>query len=246
MTEQQIPNEVTILEGLIDSRRSVRLFDSTPVPEHVIQHSLDLALKAPNSSNLQPWEFYWVRDAAKKAELVKACLSQPAAATAQELIVCIARTGSWRQASRDMLKQLEAHEAQGTRIPKAAFHYYRKLVPMMYMQGFLSLIGYFKRAAFFTIGFSRPIMREPTSRSQMETWAVKSCALACENFMLAVRAYGFDTCPMEGHDSLRIRKLLKLPSDAVITMVLSVGRRRPNGVTLPRIRGRRALFVKVI
>ena len=30
-------------------------------------------------------------------------------------------------------------------------------------------------------------------------------ALACENLMLALRAYGYDSCPMEGMDSKRIK-----------------------------------------
>jgi nitroreductase len=80
----------------------------------------------------------------------------------------------------------------------------------------------------------------------MQIWAVKSASLACENFMLAVCAHGFDTCPMEGFDSTRVRKLLNLPGHALIPMVIAVGRRGPKGVTLPRIRGERSAFVKTI
>ena len=35
----------------------------------------------------------------------------------------------------------------------------------------------------------------------MAVWAHKSTALACENLMLSLRAYGYDSCPMEGMDS---------------------------------------------
>ena len=57
---------------------------------------LELALLAPNSSNLQPWEFYWVRSPEKKQNLVSYCLGQPAAATAQELVVAVARPDYWK------------------------------------------------------------------------------------------------------------------------------------------------------
>jgi nitroreductase len=80
----------------------------------------------------------------------------------------------------------------------------------------------------------------------MQLWAVKSTALACENFMLAIRAQDFDTCPMEGFDKKRVHALLTLPGDAVITMVIGVGRRGPKGVTLPRMRGDRKRFVKTV
>ena len=38
--------------------------------------ALKAALLAANSSNLQPWEFYWIKDEKKKEDLVKACFSQ--------------------------------------------------------------------------------------------------------------------------------------------------------------------------
>ena len=47
---------------LIRRRRSVRKFTNESVPNEVITKALKSALLAPNSSNLQPWEFYWVKD----------------------------------------------------------------------------------------------------------------------------------------------------------------------------------------
>ena len=73
--------------------------------------------------------------------------------------------------------------------------------------------------------------------------ATKSSALACENFMLAARAYGYDTCPMEGYDARRVRKLLKLPSDAATVMVISVGKRSSKGIYGPQIRFPRESFI---
>ncbi len=232
-------------EKIVESRRSVRLFEADPVPEAVIQHSLDMALAAPNSSNLQPWEFQWVKTPELKAELVKACFSQAAAATAAELVVCIAHTNTWRESATDMIRQLYAHEKSGTRIPKAAKTYYEKLVPKIYAQGPFGVLGFFKRIAAFIIGLRAPISREPLSLADMKVWAVKSTSLACENFMLAVSAHGFDTCAMEGFDSRRVHKILSLPGDASVPMIIAVGKRRPNGVTLPRIRRDRSNFIKI-
>lgn len=242
----EFKESVTLLTELIESRRSIRLFDGNPVPAEVIEKSLDLALLAPNSSNLQPWEFHWVKNPELKAALIQACFSQAAAATASELIVCAARTKTWKRNCEDMKNQLSLAESRGIRIPKAAWYYYRKLAPLMYTQGPLGLFGFGKRILFFFQGFFKPVPREPLSSGDMKIWATKTAALACENFMLAVRAFGYDSCPMEGMDSRRIKKLLGLPSDALIPMVIAVGKRRPEGVTLPRIRGPRSWFIKVI
>jgi nitroreductase len=36
--------------------------------------------------------------------------------------------------------------------------------------------------------------------------AKKSAALAAQNFMISMAAVNYDTCPMEGFDSLRVKK----------------------------------------
>ena len=64
-----------------------------------MQDCLDLALLAPNSSNLQAWEFFWVKESRKRS-LSKACLSQPAARTAAELVVAVAKTNTWKDHSK--------------------------------------------------------------------------------------------------------------------------------------------------
>ena len=62
---------------------------------------------APNSSNLQLWEFYRVKSKEKKAELVKYCFGQNAAKTANELIVFVTRKDKWKQNAAFLL-----HEAK--------------------------------------------------------------------------------------------------------------------------------------
>jgi nitroreductase len=88
---------------VVESRRSVRKFTDKPIPKEVLDECLDMALLAPCSSGLQPWEFYVVKTPAKKAKLVTACLGQLAAKTAQELIVCVARVDRVREFSKKMI-----------------------------------------------------------------------------------------------------------------------------------------------
>lgn len=211
----------------VKSRRSVRNYSKEPVLEEHMRECLKLTVLAPNSSNLQPWEFFWVRSEEKKEKLIAYCLGQPAAATAQELVVAVARPDFWKVNQKRMLK---IFDEMGDKAPKSAIKYYAKIVPLAYEQGFLSLRGYIKKIAMIIRGIKKPTPREPYNKKGMAIWAHKSTALACENLMLSLRAFGYDSCPMEGMDSKRIKNLLGLKNPAEISMVISAGKRAENGV----------------
>jgi len=49
-------------------------------------------------------------------------------------------------------------------------------------------------------------------------------------------AIGYDTCPMEGSDTLRVRHLLDLPRGSEINMIISCGLRDKKGIYGPRFR----------
>jgi nitroreductase len=227
---------------LVKSRRSVRVFTEDEVnPDH-LKECLELALLAPTSSNLQCWEFYWVKSSHKKDKLKNYCLDQSAASTAKELIVCIARMDTWKKNKDSIIKYLKSNKSN----PKSATKYYEKIVPLVYSLGLFGILGVIKKILIFFIGIFKVIPREPSSYSDMRVWAHKTTALACENLMLALRAYGYDSCPMEGMDSVRIKKLLKLPNKAEVCMVISVGKRASNGVYGKRFRLDSDKFIKVI
>ena len=99
---------------IVNKRRSVRKFTKESIPVDVMRKTLSISLQAANSSNLQPWEFYWVRDKNKKKELVTACFSQNPAKTAQELIVAVSRIDTWRR-NRKLI--LEHYKNQDKLLP---------------------------------------------------------------------------------------------------------------------------------
>ncbi len=222
---------------VVISRRSVRKFTAKPIPRAVVDDCLDLALLAPCSSGLQPWEFFVVRSADKKAKLVKACMSQLAAKTAAELIVCVARTDRIDEFSRKMLREWPMPD-----VPKLVQRYYQ-LIPYNYAPGPLNSFALVKKAAFAAGGLFAAVPRGPYTRSEVQLWAAKSAALACENLVLAFRAHGYDTCMMEGFDEVRVRQLLNLGEGSFPIMVVGAGERAPDGVFWPQVRFERSLFV---
>ena len=240
--ENALDINVTEFIKVVESRRSVRVFEKVNIPESVMNACLDLALLAPNSCNLQPWTFYWVRSQDQKHKIVEACLSQPAASTAAELIVCVARIGTWKENSLKMLEVLGQYRES----PKLAMDFYKRIVPLVYNQGLFGIIGLLKKIYIYFAGLRHVTVREPTSKSEMIIWATKSTALACENLMLALRAHAYDSCPMEGFDSVRIKKILNLPCDTNVTMVIGAGKRAVTGIYGPRVRFDRNNFIKEV
>jgi nitroreductase len=155
------------------------------------------------------------------------------------LIVVVARPDLWRRGQQINLEFFDHHGITDPRL-KA---YYEKLVPLTYGTDPLGISGGLKSLIAAAIGIFRPSYRGPFGPAGNRLWAAKTSALAAENLMLAFRAAGYDTCPMEGFDQKRAKKLLKLPCGAYITMILGVGRRAEKGVYGPQIRGSRDLFI---
>lgn len=242
-TEEFRPVSSESFDNIVQNRRSVRVYTDEKIPAEIVEKVLDWALLAPNSSNLQCWEFYWVKHPVKKAQLIEALFSQPAAKTAQELIVAVAKLETWKENRKQML---EVFDKSGSEIPDSARAYYSKLVPIAYTLGPLGILGPLKRIFMSVTGLFRPIPREPKSKADIRVWAHKSTALACENIMLGFSAFGYDTCPMEGYDSARVKKVLELDSESEICMVISAGKRASNGIYGPRIRFPKNQFVKIL
>ena len=55
--------------------------------------------------------------------------------------------------------------------------------------------------------------------------AMRSCGLAGQTIMLAAKAMGYDTCPMDGFDFDAVGKIISLPSDHAIAFMISVGKK---------------------
>jgi len=215
----------------VEARRSVRRYTNKEIPAAVVEKALAAACLAPNSSNTQTWDFYWVKTPEKKAKLVTACLSQSAARTAAELVVITADPRNWRRSQPELLRFVESINA-----PAPVITYYKKLIPFMYSWGPLNVLAPFKWILSNSVGLFRPMPRGPNGKSGLQEVAIKSAALAAENFVLAIAAQGYATCMMEGFDESRVKKLLQLPSSARVVMVISVGEAAPDGVWGARFR----------
>lgn len=227
------------VQEAIAYRRSVRVYDpNQSIDTTIVKECIRQATLAPTSSNLQLWEFYHVTQKDTKEALAKACLNQNAARTATQFVVAVARKDKWKsrvKANLTFLKQqFEQQEVRNAKREKMATNYYTKIIPTLYTD-FYGILGILKRGLATIQGISKPMYRQ-VLQSDLDIVAHKSTALAAQNFMISMAANNYDTCPMEGFDSKRVKTILGLPSSAMITMVISCGIRGKGGVYGPQFR----------
>ena len=227
------------VSAALKHRRSVRVFDDTkPLEVETVKEAIAQATLAPNSSNLQLWEFYHVHNTELLKEIATACFNQPAAKTAQQFVIPVVRLDLWRkrtQANAAFIKiKLSEEVKNDPKKVKGALHYYTSILPKLY-KGQDPLRGFVAKLMTYFRGLSKITYRE-VGAGDLRVVGHKSCALAAQTFMLSMAAQGLDTCPMEGFDSQRVKKILKLPAEAQISMIISCGIRKPEGVYGERFR----------
>ena len=234
-------------EQIVRSRRSMRKYDqNVPYDKEIVKKSLELAILSPNSSNMQLWEFYRITSPEAKEKIAHYCLDQSTAKTAGELVVFVARPDHVKRSIKHNLELVNSEESFEKKSHRDRRRmYYSKIMPLFYSRDFLFLLSLLKKLIVTIIGLKRPIVREVTVVNKKVT-IHKSIALAAQTFMLAVKSYGYDTCPMEGVDTKRIKKYLKLPCTAEINMVISVGKGLPEGIWYPQARYEYNVVVKEI
>ena len=66
---------------------------------------------------------------------------------------------------------------------------------------------------------------------------IRSASIAAMNIMLMAKEMGYDSCPMDGFDFDQVAKIIKLPHDHIITMMITIGKKkqdaRPRSGQLP-------------
>lgn len=224
------------LLDLLQHRRAVRHFDAQhPIDSTVVRRCIEQSVLAPTSSNMQLWEAYHVTDPTVLKSLAHACLDQGTATTAQQMVVFVTRPDRARhhadlnlQMNIDNIRHTSPQEKQTARI-QLQKQYYARLMPFVYAR-FCGLLGIFRVLLTQVLGLFRPMMRQ-VSESDIRVSIHKSCALVVQTFMLAMSEAGYDTCPLEGFDSLRVKKALNLPRyGCEINMIITCGIRTPKGI----------------
>jgi nitroreductase len=204
-------------ETLVRARRAVRKFKDEPLKEGVLGRLLDAARWAPSGYNLQPTHFVVVTDPKLRAKLKVACMNQRQIEQAPASVVFV---GDRRVVSNNFRKMMEHEEEAGALHPgyKASLE---KFVPLAFGTGPAG-IGWLWKATLPRLRrVAMPTPELPAIHRRF--WLAKQVSLSAMVFMLAATAAGLGTCPMEGFDEARVKKILKIPSYMVVVVVIPVG-----------------------
>ena len=220
----------------IKYRRSVRKFDSKKnLDDDLVKKCIINASLAPTSSNLQLWEFYHITDKNLLSKISKCCFNQPAAKTAKQIVVTVVRRDLWRKRAKANLIFFNSKKnSLSDKQFKLTQKYYKEIVPFVY-KDFLKILSLLKYLFAYIIGFFRVMYRQ-LNNSDLRIIAHKSAALASQNFMVSMAGFNYDTCPMEGFDSIKVKRILKLNSKSEINMIIGCGIRLEEGVYGERFR----------
>jgi nitroreductase len=205
-------------------RRAVKVFDPVEISEGVREQLLDAVRHAPSSFNLQPYRFYWVQSAAKKAAVAKLCLGQKPAETASALVVAVADLASLSATSGSQLEWMRSAKFDEQRIRD--YERSAKIGRILFMPGPFGIFAAMKWMVFRLLNLCRVLGMPPLFRGELFKWATKGTSLACQNLMIAAEALGMNTCPMEGFDGRRLSQYLGLSVRYhEVVMVIAIGKK---------------------
>lgn len=218
----------------------MRKFDATHDFNHsTVTKSLELAMLAANSSNLQTWEFYRIKDKDKIKRMVPLCLNQNAARTASELVLFVSRKDLWKKRAEWHLNNIKYEQSHGLGDEKKhqkGIRYYKKSIPYLYRQGWLNTFNMVRWFYLLYTHIRRKYFINWVTANDTRMVSHKSIGLAAGYFMLSMTDLGYDTCPMEGIDETKIKSHLHLPKSCEISMIIACGKGLPEGIYYDRKR----------
>ena len=216
-------------------RRAVKVFEPVEISQGLREEILNAARHAPSSFNVQPYRFYWVGSATKKAAVAKLCLGQKPAETASALVVAVADIGSLSRTTQAQAEWMRASNFSEEKVRD--YERTAKIGRILFMPGPFGIFAVLKRAVFGLLNLWKTIGMPPLSRQEIFKWATKSTSLACQNLMIAAEARGMNTCPMEGFDGRRLSQYLGLSRrHHEIVMVIAIGKKSRSYIEQPQWR----------
>ncbi len=193
----------------IATRRSVRGFLPTPVPEETVRRILAVASRAPSATNTQPWRVYVLTGAARQGlvdEITAAHDRHDPAAMEYKYY-----PEAWRSPYIERRRKVgfDLYALMGVaRGDKAAMH-----------------AAHGRNFTFF----GAPVGMIFTLDRDLGLGSFLDLGMFLENIMVAARALGLDTCPQAAFASHHaiIRRRLALPDAAMVICGMSLGHADP-------------------
>ena len=213
MLNQQLDDLISIAR----SRRATRHFKQQQLPDGLLDQLLDAARWAPSGYNLQPTHWVVLTKSNGRIPLQKACMGQKQITEAPAVVVF---TGD-KNVARNHFDAVIENDRRAGAIGSEYELLLRKYVPMAFGTGPLRLGWIAKALGPPLLRYFAPVPNIPAVHRRY--WLTKQVTLSAMVFMLAATAAGLATCPMEGFDETRVRRILGIPRSFVPVLVIAVG-----------------------
>lgn len=193
------------LKEIFRQRRSINFFDpDRDVTEHQLREIIEMAANAPSSFNLQPWNLIILRDPDAQTRLRKLAWDQPKVTEAPVVLIFLADRNGWQSDHPTTGRVFEDFVRLGT-MKEEQHQWFLDATKRLYGNG------------------------EP----YRQAFANKNTAFFAMSVMLAAKASGIDTHPMDGFDHDAVRKEFAIPENFWIPLLMAVGYSRSDKVPLP-------------
>ncbi|MBT4988793.1 MAG: nitroreductase [Proteobacteria bacterium] len=212
-TDQEKTNNP--VEEAISSRRSIRAFLPTPVPQQTIENILDTAARAPSGTNIQPWKTY------------------------------VLTGDSLAGLSRAILKVYNDPELAKDHTEEYAYYPREWVSPYIErrrkigwdLYGLLGITRDDKQKMHHQHGrnycfFDAPVGLMFTIDRVLEQGSWLDYGMFLQNIMIAARGNGLDTCPQAAFTPFHrvISEYLNIPETQSVVCGMSLGYADPNAV----------------
>jgi len=206
---------------IVQNRYSNTHYARKSVCRTILNDLLRLTQRAPSSFNTQPFKLIVLQDPALRNKVATHAMLGANGDRVRNAPVTVVFAADL-ESGRLMPRVVELFRQTGT-FPEGFLKkvpFFATLFSTGYRFSLLRWCLYWgKRVAMNVVGVFKAVPRF----ERPETWAAKNTMLAAMTFMLAASSHGLTTCPMEGFDARRLRRLLKVPSRYEVPVVICVG-----------------------
>jgi nitroreductase len=204
---------MNLVDDAIASRRSIRRFLPTPVPEDTVEAILEVSARAPSGTNMQPWRGYVLAGAAKDALI-----------TAVQAVFDAGEQGHMQEVP---YYPDEFFEPYLSRRRAVGWGLYGKLG---IARGEAAKMKAQHRRNFQF--FDAPVGMIFTINRRLATGSWLDYGMFLENIMTAARGRGLDTCAQAAwtHYHRAIRPVLGLGAEETVVCGMALGYADPDAV----------------
>ena len=193
----------------IKQRRSIRAFKSAPVPREILKEIIELALRAPSGSNIQPWEFAMVQG--KELQEIRQAFTKKSSESPDfDLHVRFKYLEPFDSRRRNVMKSLLGiREIERDDKEKR-------------MQFQLQGLRLWGASAAIYIYIEESLLKEG---EELNVWPIFDCGLVAENIMLLATAYGIGTVSLIQAVSYPdvLRTVLGVPDSKLMLLGIAMG-----------------------